>query len=117
MSKCKHVSFIQATDGINRCSECNLSEWSVICELQSELTRLQAENAALIETQRWISVSEGLPEKRGVYLCLEPSATPSGYLIYECIPNSLYDWNGSNITHWMPLPRAPLPATAKEEAP
>lgn len=76
------------------------------------IERLTAENAALREKQRWISVEERRPEpgKRvlatdGVFAgeaIFARDSRWSGYgggILRDCI--------GSMITHWMPLPPVP----------
>lgn len=59
---------------------------------------------------QWISVSESLPEKDGIYLvCFDDK--------YICT-NTFYPGSGfnnmmsdMNVTHWMPLPEPPQPLT------
>ena len=72
---------------------------------EARIESLEKENAALREAQRWIPVSERLPED-GIEV-----------LVYESEDSSIYsackwydEWNGfpgERITHWMPLPAPP----------
>ena len=90
-------------------------EWKdmVIDLAQRKQAEAEAERDALRETQRWIPVTERLPERDVQVL---------GW--YKDNPFSQYQpevvaWNGNgwvfvyahrydtNVTHWMPLPKAP----------
>lgn len=103
----------------------NLEEWQKLCgwascevyqiisDAADAIERLTAENTALREKQRWIPVTERLPERDVQVL---------GW--YKDNPFSQYrpevvSWNGNgwvfvyahryvtNVTHWMPLPEEP----------
>ena len=77
------------------------------------IERLTAENAALREKQRWIPVTERLPE-RDVQVLGWYKDNPFSQYRPEVVA-----WNGNgwvfvyahryvtNVTHWMPLPEAP----------
>ena len=77
------------------------------------IERLTAENAALREKQRWIPVTERLPE-RDVQVLGWYKDNPFSQYRHEVVA-----WNGNgwvfvyahryvtNVTHWMPLPDAP----------
>lgn len=77
------------------------------------IERLTAENAALREKQRWIPVAERLPE-RDVQVLGWYKDNPFSQYRPEVVA-----WNGNgwvfvyahryvtNVTHWMPLPKAP----------
>ena len=77
------------------------------------IERLTAENAALREKQRWIPVTERLPE-RDVQVLGWYKDNPFSQYRPEVVA-----WNGNgwvfvyahryvtNVTHWMPLPKAP----------
>ena len=77
-----------------------------------QVTNLKAENAALQSriaeleaAQRWIPVSERLPEEGHKVLVLLTDGAISIDLIYG--NDFLYEnWVG-DITHWMPLPKLP----------
>lgn len=79
--------------------------------LDGEIDKLEAENAALKETQRWIPVSERLPETYKPVLTVDMSEAtqvpvPAFYNPdTECWSTHFkYDlW----VTHWMPLPELP----------
>lgn len=65
-----------------------------------------------VTIQRWIPVTERLPEKGGNYLCIVKSCLFRG-ATYQMILG--YDKGGFNdgcicmedVTHWMPLPEPP----------
>lgn len=66
--------------------------------------------AELEEKQRWIPVSERLPEKTGLYLVYSESGYMEvDYMYSEPIVDvSTADFNSlDNVTHWMPLPTPP----------
>ena len=76
------------------------------------IERLTAENAALRETQRWISVDGRRPEpgKRvlatdGVFVGEAYRTSADTWRRYDGI--AMRDCLGSIVTHWMPLPEAP----------
>ena len=101
------------------CKDCAMHEDKQRCQenlldkAAEAIERLTAENAALREKQRWIPVTERMPERDVQVL---------GW--YKDNPFSQYRpgvvaWNGNgwvfvyahryvtNVTHWMPLPKAP----------
>ena len=75
-----------------------------------------------IETREWVSVEERLPEA-GIH-------TPNGWIVFD--GKRVYwltwhpswwnhkdergsDFDGPKVTHWMPLPSAPIIETVKEK--
>ena len=101
------------------CKDCAMHEDKQRCQenllgkAAEAIERLTAENAELREKPRWIPVAERLPERDVQVL---------GW--YKDNPFSQYRpgvvaWNGNgwvfvyahryvtNVTHWMPLPKAP----------
>ena len=101
------------------CKDCAMHEDKQRCQenlldkAAEAIERMTAENAALREKQRWIPVTERMPERDVQVL---------GW--YKDNPFSQYRpgvvaWNGNgwvfvyahryvtNVTHWMPLPKAP----------
>ena len=87
-------------------------DWLIIyiASLESQLARLEAENATLRGRMRWIPVSERLPERDGFYLVLEDVNQVAGYY-HWC---RAFGWNTDggriniqSVTHWMPLPETP----------
>ena len=105
------------TDGIDKIRSCD-----VINNLK------YAPSVEEIETaQKWISVKDRLPDKRGNYLVVHKSYAyvgishfltnlrDNGQFEYEGEPNEpgFYngdgegDWVERDITHWMPLPDLP----------
>lgn len=90
-------------------------EWKdmVIALAQRKQTEAEAERAALREKQRWIPVTERLPE-RDVQVLGWYKDNPFSQYRHEVVA-----WNGNgwvfvyahryvtNVTHWMPLPDAP----------
>lgn len=77
------------------------------------IERLTAENAALREKQRWIPVTERMPELEVPVLVLDRR----GNMIVRTLRRLVSDKEAvfrpdglaprKNITHWMPLPSAP----------
>ena len=90
-------------------------EWKdmVIALAQRKQAEAEAERAALREKQRWIPVTERLPE-RDVQVLGWYKDNPFSQYRHEVVA-----WNGNgwvfvyahryvtNVTHWMPLPKAP----------
>ena len=72
----------------------------------SLIERLTAENAALREKQRWISVTEKTPEYDMPQLALNADGEA---LIANYAYGEWFDTWGQDVevTHWMPLPEAP----------
>lgn len=72
----------------------------------SLIERLTAENAALREKQRWISVTEKTPEYDMPQLALNADGDA---LIANYAYGEWFDTWGQDVevTHWMPLPEAP----------
>ena len=71
------------------------------------IARLTAENAALREKQRWILVTERLPEKQQrVIVRCKTVGTTVGWIMFGEWVTDLGPGCGE-VTHWMPLPGAP----------
>lgn len=71
--------------------------------LNMNLEHIAAENAELREEQRWIPVSERLPEpNRTRYLALPP-----GWKTPEIFSGREICAHPEHFTHWMPLPEPP----------
>ena len=70
------------------------------------IERLTAENAALREKKRWISVTEKTPEYDMPQLALNADGDA---LIANYAYGEWFDTWGQDVevTHWMPLPEAP----------
>lgn len=74
------------------------------------LEQLQAENGRLkeeVQQMRWIPVEERLPEeKQRVIVRCERIGTSVGWILWG---NWMTDIgpDAGNVTHWMPLPKAP----------
>ena len=76
-------------------------------ELLALIERLTAENAALREKQRWILVTERLPEKQQrVIVRCKTVGTTVGWIMFGEWVTDLGPGCGE-VTHWMPLPGAP----------
>lgn len=56
----------------------------------------------------WISVDERLPEKEDVFLCWSKPLSD----MFFCFTS---DFNGMEVTHWMPLPEPPVATASKTE--
>ena len=88
-------------------------EQTAIERLTAENAKAEAERDALREKQRWIPVTERLPE-RDVQVLGWYKDNPFSQYRPEVVA-----WNGNgwvfvyahryvtNVTHWMPLPKAP----------
>lgn len=101
------------------CKDCAMHEDKQRCQenlldkAAEAIERLTAENAALREKQRWIPVTERLPE-RDIQVLGWYKDNPFSQYRPEVVA-----WNGNgwvfvyahryvtNVTHWMPLPKAP----------
>ena len=73
------------------------------------IERLTAENTVLREKQRWIPVTERMPDDDATVLTykngiLEVQKYEKGRNGWIC--NGWF-WSMANVTHWMPLPEAP----------
>jgi hypothetical protein len=100
-----------------KCDECNYVR--VVDELLAALTQPPrlSEDGRL----RWISVKDRLPEAGKLHLLATTlvsraqvgSRTSSGVWLIEGWCNPLEDV--TDVTHWMPLPAPPAPATKGEE--
>lgn len=69
-----------------------------------------------VTAQKWIPVSERLPDKPGDYLVLSKNRNYSvrTFLIYDEVRKEFIHIENGVITHWMPLPERPkeVPADA-----
>ena len=101
------------------CKDCAMHEDKQRCQenlldkAAEVIERLTAENTALREKPRWIPVAERLPE-RDVQVLGWYKDNPFSQYRPEVVA-----WNGNgwvfvyahryvtNVTHWMPLPKAP----------
>ena len=64
--------------------------------------------AELEEKQRWIPVSERLPEDgKPVWVCTIWNEQHSGNLTDDCWTGLFRDFREGEVTHWMPLPELP----------
>jgi hypothetical protein len=92
---------------IFRCQSCR-AEWGegtdvCVAELKSRIAELE-------EKQRWIPVSERLPEPyTRVLACIKSGYMEVDYMYSEPIVDvGIADFNSlDNVTHWMPLPEPP----------
>ncbi len=96
----------------------NLEEWQKLCgwasckvyqiisDAADSIERMIAENAALREKKRWISVTEKTPEYDMPQLVLNADGDA---LIANYAYGEWFDTWGQDVevTHWMPLPEAP----------
>lgn len=83
-----------------RCQE------NLLAKAAEAIERLTAENAALREKKRWISVTEKTPEYDMPQLALNADGDA---LIANYAYGEWFDTWGQDVevTHWMPLPGAP----------
>lgn len=103
----------------------------VLDEAATALEQLQAENDRLkeeVQQMQWSPVEERLPEKSGEYLVLSEESDIFGMDFDEDVgENGEFGWwhpyfskygyvnsdwqKAENVTHWMPLPKAPKEAS------
>ena len=84
-----------ALDLFNACAE--------ISRLRKRIEELESENARLKDAQRWIPVSERLPEEKQSVLALDRTGTAYHWEYSKCLSNIFVGY----YTHWMPLPEPP----------
>ena len=118
--RCQENLLAKAAEAIERLTAENAAlrkeiEWKdmVIALAQKEQAKAETERDALREKQRWIPVTERLPE-RDVQVLGWYKDNPFSQYRPEVVA-----WNGNgwvfvyahryvtNVTHWMPLPKAP----------
>ena len=88
---------------------------ALIDDLREENANLTARIAELEEKQRWIPVSERLPENRATVLAAFENReilTATYYKHHEGFGGvenywHIEGWHSGNVTHWMPLPESP----------
>lgn len=84
-----------------------------IQELRRQRDSLLQENAELREKQRWIPVSERLPDKDGNYLAVvSGDVINPPYVIIRIFYNGHFvlftePYEQRYVSHWMPLPETP----------
>ena len=80
------------------------------------IERMTSENAALREKQRWVLVTERLPEKQQrVIVRCKTVGTTVGWIMFGEWVTDLGPGCGE-VTHWMPLPGAPEAHNGKENS-
>ena len=103
---------IDFLDGIKECSVWeDPTAMGIIHRLLYKIERLRSQIAELKDKQRWIPVTERLPERRQFVLvtdCLNK------YIAYTadttddvCFYSQKGGWLLDSITHWMELPEPP----------
>ena len=107
------MSEMQRDGSEMRCKRCGANEsrihgfCSVECEhyfdYEEEITDLNARIAELEAEQRWIPVSERLPEEKQNVLALDRTGTAYHWEYSRSLSNIFV----SDYTHWMPLPKLP----------
>ena len=86
-----------------------------IAELEAEIDQLTAHDATERQDDKWIPVSERLPEDRVTILAAfnnREILTAKYYKYYEgfgSVENywRIEGWQSGNVTHWMPIPKLP----------
>ena len=91
---CKYCGMELSEDIPHGLRECHLYAVARIAELE--------------EKQRWIPVSERLPEDgKPVWVCTIWNEQHSGNLTDDCWTGLFRDFREGEVTHWMPLPELP----------
>ena len=81
---------------------------ALIDDLREESANLTARIADLEEKQRWIPVSERLPEDgKPVWVCTIWNEQHSGFLIDGVWGGLFRDFREGEVTYWMSLPEPP----------
>ena len=81
---------------------------SRIAELEAEIDQLTAHSDIERQDDKWIPVSERLPEDgKPVWVCTIWNEQHSGFLIDGVWGGLFRDFREGEITHWMPLPPNP----------
>jgi len=91
-------------------------DYKGLCEtfdaLDDEIDKLEAENARLKDAQRWIPVSERMPDDWESVLTIDISKSTQDVVSAFYNPEtSLWSTPFSSdlwVTHWMPLPEPPI---------
>lgn len=104
-----------------KCKDCAMHEDKQRCQenlldkAAETIERLTAENAALREKQRWISVTEKTPEYDMPQLALNADGEA---LIANYAYGEWFDTWGQDVevTHWMPMPEVPEEHNGKENS-
>lgn len=107
----------KAVDEIARLTELHKREVIITGEYAQRVINLRAEIARLTEAQRWIPVSERLPEEGQRVLVWNCASNPSHVATFTSggRPENMWHYNDGyddpacwvdGVTHWMPLPSA-----------
>jgi hypothetical protein len=101
-----------------KCKRCGANEnrihgfCSMECETaweyEDDIHALHARIAELEEKQRWIPVSERLPDEgKPVWICTIWNEQHSGLFVNGYWTGLFRDFREGEVTHWMPLPELP----------
>ena len=109
MTEKEIVQTLRCCAEIGECEKCVIdpeASWEVCRKRDAEaadlIERLIAENTALREKQRWLPVTERLPEQEGSYIVRTASGSVTIVTFYP-----EFERFQRIFTHWMPLPEAP----------
>ena len=108
---CKGCGYIITKLGMEEHDDdCAVGLRSVIAELENRVKELEA-------AQRWIPVTERLPDNLEAVLVYGESDNPTrkGFDVTWRADTLSMSWFIKNITHWQPLP--PAPAADRGEQP
>ncbi len=95
-------------DGNTRCRNCGAKMPTKVWDTRPIEDALRARIAELEAKQRWIPVSERLPEEYEDVLVIFTGFNLDGGLWMKMRVCSVEDWEYmGNPTHWMPLPEPP----------
>ena len=98
-----------------RCEDCTARKYGIDCRKYLQADHLIANGVTIATDNKWIHVTERLPEKYGKYLCRYVFNGENSYphidtfSYYTNIENPRFQGEGfcgMRVTHWMPLPSA-----------
>lgn len=84
-----------------------------LCRAAADLLESQQKRIAELEAaDKWIPVTERLPEKEGRYLCVVRIGYRSGAVYLQIMNGDSHGFSlehiyNDDVTHWMPLPEEP----------
>ena len=78
-----------------------------IAELEAEIDQLTVHDATERQDDKWIPVSERLPEMNVRVLIASSGYVSTDFLCVKTYPRFRFEGSVYPVTHWMPLPEPP----------